>query len=683
MKRWAILISIITILAAPAVAKYSWELGILSDPADEDWVIVNDVSDTTTMSDEHGAQKRILLPDFPISTATQSALNGKQDRSAALDAYATVTPTSAILSLLGAADLPELLGLLSLTSGTDFYSVSALNGLLDGKMDADPGGTSAQAIDGTGALYTRPVDTDADGEPDYAEVARSVPGSGITGTVPESVIDDDIARDSEVTEAVAAKQDAITPSTDLTMRDLTANSMTLPFTDGAAGIFPGGVNTTPPAFTGYPSMWPESDGWHISNDGATDGGLIGSGSGATIDDTATGAGHTDVTLSATEIDSRIASASSASGAVTPPTYSDDPCTYGQYAFGVHDFKCLGTNEWDYYVVSGTDLVRANWSNPTPSIPTYTGGSILAVGNVIQLSFSEAVTQGSGWSESLFTLDASVTGSDIGMTVTSGDGSTQITALLDSVIQADETVTLNYPETADGLESSTGGDLAAISGGAVTNLSEQGGVAPAFHIEFDADSNWTDGYTMGGNDINAGDTTGTVVNVGIDTTNFVSGPQAAVSTASYGYIRFDLPTGFSFDKGQYSESRYFPTTVTDQYLFQAQYDADNRIYFRVESSKLVVSFVGSGTTISYQYSTTITADTFHTVDVRWDSSGAFLGGARIAVQIDSGGWQYEADGDTWTTWTSPAPDMELVNYSSNYGSTVDNISIYADEYEEIQ
>jgi hypothetical protein len=322
-------------------------------------------------------------------------------------------------------------------------------------------------------------------------------------------------------------------------------------------------------------------------------------------------------------------------------------------------------------------------DPTPSIPTYTGGSILAVGNVLQMNFSEAVTQGSGWAEGLFTVDASVTGSDIGMTVTSGDGSTQLTALLDSVIQSGETVTLNYPETADGLESSTGGDLAAISGGAVTNLSEQGGVTPAFHIEFDADSNWADGYTMGGADISAGDTTGTVSNVGIDTTNFVSGSQAAVSTASYGYMRFDLPTGFSFDKGQYVESRYFPTTVTDQYIWQAQYDSDNRIYFRIESAKLVVSFVGAGTTISYQYSVTITPDTFHTIDVRWDSSGAFSGGARVAVQVDSGGWQYESDSDTWTTWASPAPDIELVNYSSNYGSTVDDISIYCAQYEAIE
>jgi len=189
--------------------------------------------------------------------------------------------------------------------------------------------------------------------------------------------------------------------------------------------------------------------------------------------------------------------------------------------------------------------------------------------------------------------------------------------------------------------------------------------------------------MGGADISAGDTTGTVSNVGIDTTHFVSGSQAAVSTASYGYIRFDLPTGFSFNKGQYVESRYFPTTVTDQYIFQAQYDADNRIYFRVESGKLVVSFVGAGTTISYQYSVTITPDTFHTIDVRWDSSGAFSGGARVAVQVDAGGWQYEADGDTWTTWVSPAPDIELVNYSSNYGSTVDNISIYCAQYEAIE
>ena len=112
---------------------------------------------------------------------------------------------------------------------------------------------------------------------DTATSASTVPGSGITGTVDESVIDSDIARDSEVTSAVSTKQDTITSSTDLTIKDLTADSVTTNFTDGLAGSFWNNYNTSTPTLTGKMGIWPESDGIHFSNDG-TDGGVLGTGS---------------------------------------------------------------------------------------------------------------------------------------------------------------------------------------------------------------------------------------------------------------------------------------------------------------------------------------------------------------------------------------------------------------------
>lgn len=50
-----------------------------------------------------------------------------------------------------------------------------------------------------------------------------------------------------------------------------------------------------------------------------------------------------------------------------PTYSDSACTTGQYAFSATppQYWCKATNTWDYQVVSGSSLVWANWSNPTP------------------------------------------------------------------------------------------------------------------------------------------------------------------------------------------------------------------------------------------------------------------------------------------------------------------------------
>jgi len=52
---------------------------------------------------------------------------------------------------------------------------------------------------------------------------------------------------------------------------------------------------------------------------------------------------------------------------TAPTYSDDTCTVGQYAFSTSPsmYWCIATDTWDYQVVSGANLVWAGWDNPTP------------------------------------------------------------------------------------------------------------------------------------------------------------------------------------------------------------------------------------------------------------------------------------------------------------------------------
>jgi hypothetical protein len=223
---------------------------------------------------------RIAGSDLPISDAAQAALDLKQDAS---------------------------------TAATD---IELADGLAT-KMNSNPGGTTSQVVLGNGTLGALPSGSTitADGtDPTKAAVAvladtaSAVPGSGITGNVPESVIDADITRDSELASGLSGKQDTITSSTDITAKDITADSVTTNFVDGSTGIFWPNDNTTTPTLTGRKGIWPESDGVHFSNDG-TDGGIIGSSSGGvTIDDTATGEGHTDVALSATEIDSRIATA---------------------------------------------------------------------------------------------------------------------------------------------------------------------------------------------------------------------------------------------------------------------------------------------------------------------------------------------------------------------------------------
>lgn len=58
--------------------------------------------------------------------------------------------------------------------------------------------------------------------------------------------------------------------------------------------------------------------------------------------------------------------SGAGGYVTVPTYSDTPCTAGQYAWDTtlhYDYQCGPDNDWNYRDANG---VWVDWSNPTPT-----------------------------------------------------------------------------------------------------------------------------------------------------------------------------------------------------------------------------------------------------------------------------------------------------------------------------
>jgi hypothetical protein len=63
--------------------------------------------------------------DKPVSTATQTALDGKQPASANLDTYAGIAPSANVQAILGSADYAAIRALLDLEAGTDFYSKTA------------------------------------------------------------------------------------------------------------------------------------------------------------------------------------------------------------------------------------------------------------------------------------------------------------------------------------------------------------------------------------------------------------------------------------------------------------------------------------------------------------------------------------------------------------------------------
>ncbi len=121
---------------------------------------------------------------------------------------------------------------------------------------------------------------------------------------------------------------------------------------------------------------------------------------------------------------------------------------------------------------GTDLANitagavtnASAYKPASSI-TISSATIPAAGNVIQLTFSAAVSIGvngsNGW-----TLNSSGAASE--MLYAAGAGTTQLTYNLTRTIQAGETITVDYVNPGDGLEDAGGRDIADITAQAVTN-----------------------------------------------------------------------------------------------------------------------------------------------------------------------------------------------------------------------
>lgn len=151
-----------------------------------------------------------------------------------------------------------------------------------------------------------------------------------------------------------------------------------------------------------------------------------------------------------------------------PVYTD--LSTGQIA--------VSTSSGDLFIKTSTGMYTFSGSyaaDPTP--PTFASASIAADGVTVTAGFNEAVSQGAGYSDLHFNLDASTTGPDIGLTYVSGSGTNSWTFTAASTILQDETVNLDFSGAENSVEDSDGTDMEAVINYAVTNNSTQtGGVA---------------------------------------------------------------------------------------------------------------------------------------------------------------------------------------------------------------
>lgn len=134
---------------------------------------------------------------------------------------------------------------------------------------------------------------------------------------------------------------------------LTVTGATLDFADWTSWTF-GGAQIVNASGTGDNEIWPASK--VISELGGKQAALVSGTNIKSINNTSLlGSGNIDIV------------GGTGGYVATAPTYSDETCTPGQYAFSTipSEYKCKATNTWDYQVVSGTSLVWAGWNNPTP------------------------------------------------------------------------------------------------------------------------------------------------------------------------------------------------------------------------------------------------------------------------------------------------------------------------------
>lgn len=145
---------------------------------------------------------------------------------------------------------------------------------------------------------------------------------------------------------------------------------------------------------------------------------------------------------------------------TFPTYEDSAHSSG-IAVNADTLAVYSSTAGKWLTVGLTDSL-----DPTPSFPTLSSATI--DGTTLTLTFSEAVTQGFGWLETLFNLDGATMGNDIAVTYSSGDGtSTHIFTSSTAAVES-EVINLDFSGASDALEDSGGDDLQAITDFAVTN-----------------------------------------------------------------------------------------------------------------------------------------------------------------------------------------------------------------------
>jgi hypothetical protein len=161
----------------------------------------------------------------------------------------------------------------------------------------------------------------------------------------------------------------------------------------------------------------------------------------------------DPFVSYATLDLRLSGATSPGTSLSSP-YNTDPLGTTRGSDGTWD---VGAYEYD----SGGGDVTA---------PTMSSATIGTSGASITLAFNESVSVGAGGNGG-FTV--SLSGGVATLTYSSGSGSSSLVYTISRTVNQGETGTISYTQPGNGIEDTSGNDLATFSNSAVTNNSSQG------------------------------------------------------------------------------------------------------------------------------------------------------------------------------------------------------------------
>lgn len=305
----------------------------------------------------------------------------------------------------------------------------------------------------------------------------------------------------------------------------------------------------------------------------------------------------------------------------------------------------------------------------PIIPVVSGVTI--DGTTLVITYDINVTQGVGYNDNLLNIDGSTMGSDVAVTYASGDGTPAHTYTAATAAVNGETVTLDFLGGADALESSTGGDLAAFTGQTVVNNTAPAG---GFILNYDFDTNWTDGYTTGGTDSPAA--IALTINSGLlrETGTFYNGTQSAhilgiadnmeLPISDDSYVMQDGSMGYFtcyvYRTVQANDTQFFNMLGGAGEVITASMRDNGRLTFSHTSN-------AGANVVSMSPNTTFPINTWIHLELWWDNAGSLSGGATLAIRIADGTQEYEADADTPIAWVT---DATSVYFGANTGAADD-------------